>query len=153
MERVEKTIEFDRPLRAVYDQCTQFELLPQFVPGLIEVRQLDHTRLRCRGELRGRWAEWETRITEQEPDRLISWSHLTGAQCAGTLRFHSLRGGRRTHLRLVIAWDGHRVPYGVVEARAQETLESLKLFIESRDTPTGAWRGQIDQGVSLGQPL
>jgi uncharacterized membrane protein len=34
MERIEKTIEVDCPVRAVYNQWTQFEDFPQFVAGV-----------------------------------------------------------------------------------------------------------------------
>ena len=83
MERVEKTIEVDRPLSTVYNQWTQFEEFPFFMSGVKEVRQLDDTHLHWRAEVWGKEKEWDAEITEQEPDRRISWKSISGAPNAG----------------------------------------------------------------------
>jgi len=44
MERIEKTMEVDRPVRTVYNQWTQFEEFPRFMDGVKELQQLDDTR-------------------------------------------------------------------------------------------------------------
>src|SRR4051812_47066760 len=41
--RVEKTIEVDVPVRAVYNQWTQFEEFPEFMGGVEQVQQLSPT--------------------------------------------------------------------------------------------------------------
>jgi len=41
MERVQKTVEVDAPLRAVYNQWTQFEEFPRFMTGVKEVRRFE----------------------------------------------------------------------------------------------------------------
>lgn len=152
MERVERIIDIDRPLRVVYDQWTQFQDFPGFVPALGEVRQLDATRLRCRGELSGRWSEWDVQITDQVPDTLISWKHITGSPAAGTVRFESLNG-ERTQVRLIIAWDNARIGLDAVASHVIEALESFRQFIETRDAPTGGWHGEVDRGITQGDIL
>ena len=74
MERIEKTIEVACPVRTVYNQWTQFEDFPKFMAGVKEVRQLDDTHLHWRVEVVGKDKEWDSEITEQEPDERISWS-------------------------------------------------------------------------------
>ena len=46
MERIEKTIEVDCPIRAVCNQWTQFEEFSRFMEGVGPARTL--ARLRCR---------------------------------------------------------------------------------------------------------
>ena len=45
MERLQKSIEVDRPLDQVYNQWTQFEEFSRFMEGVKSVKQLDDTRL------------------------------------------------------------------------------------------------------------
>jgi uncharacterized membrane protein len=149
MERVEKVVDVDRPVSTVYNQWTQFEEFPNFMDGVKEVRQLDDTHLHWRAEIWGKEKEWDAEITEQEPDKRISWKSVGGAGNAGTVRFEPLDGDR-TRVRLVMAYE----PEGAVEnvgdalglftSRVEHTVEDFKRFIESRGTETGGWRGEVD---------
>jgi uncharacterized membrane protein len=151
MEQIEKTIEVNCPVRTVYNQWTQFEDFPRFMAGVKEVRQLDETHVHWHAEVWGKDLEWDAEITEQDPDRRISWKSISGAPNAGTVRFEPL-GSDRTRVRLVMAYE----PTGAIEkagdalgmlsARVESTVEDFKKFIESRERETGAWRGQVDQG-------
>ena len=149
MERIEKTIEVDRPLSTVYNQWTQFEDFPRFMKGVKEVRQIDDTHVHWRADIWGKDVEWDAQITEQDPDRRISWKSVSGAPNAGTVRFEPL-GADRTAVRLVMSYE----PQGAVEnvgdalgllnSRVQSTLKDFKQFIESRGGESGAWRGEVD---------
>ena len=74
---------------------------------------------------------------------------------AGTVRFEAAeRDGRAgTQVRVILAWDAHGTWRPLVESRLQEAMDRFTQFLELRGEPTGAWRGEIDQGVSQGQPL
>lgn len=151
MERVEKTVEVNCPISTVYNQWTQFEDFPNFMAGVKEVRQIDDTHLHWRAEIWGKDEEWDAEITEQEPDKRISWKSTSGAENAGTVRFEPL-GADRTRIRLVMAYE----PEGAIEnigdalglftSRVESSVESFKEFIESRGRETGAWRGAVDDG-------
>jgi uncharacterized membrane protein len=151
MERIEKVIEVDRPVRMVYNQWTQFEDFPKFMAGVKEVRQLDDTHIHWRAEVWGRDVEWDAEITEQEPDKRISWKSVAGEVNAGTVRFEPL-GVERTRVRLVMAYDPTDAiekvgdALGLFNARVQTSVEEFKRFIESRSDATGAWRGEVDDG-------
>jgi uncharacterized membrane protein len=45
MSGIEESIQVHAPLRAVYDQWTQFEEFPKFMEGIKEVRQTDATQV------------------------------------------------------------------------------------------------------------
>lgn len=148
MERIEKSIEVDVPLRTAYNQWTQFEEFPKFMEGVEEVRQLDDKRLFWRAQIAGKHTEWEAEIYEQIPDSRIAWRSTTGAPNAGAVSFQSV-GPERTRVNLMIDYQ----PLGVVEkvgdalglvsSRVEGDLQRFKKFVEERGAATGAWRGEI----------
>ena len=52
MEKIQKSIEVDRPIRSVYNQWTQFEEFPRFMEGVKQVKQLDDSVGRYHDESR-----------------------------------------------------------------------------------------------------
>src|SRR5215204_2874476 len=54
MEHIEKSVDVVAPLSMVYNQWTQFEEFPEFMEGVLEVRQLDDKRLHWRATIAGR---------------------------------------------------------------------------------------------------
>ena len=154
MHQVEQSIEVDRPVRMVYNQWTQFEDFPSFMHGVTEVRQVDDTHLHWKAMLGGKDVEWDAEITEQEPDRRISWKSISGAHNAGTVRFRRI-GKDRSAVRLVMAYETHGAyeslgsAMGAVDARVRHTLHDFKKFAESQAVETGAWRGEVVGGRQL----
>jgi uncharacterized membrane protein len=148
MRRVEATIEVDQPVSAVYNQWTQFEEFPKFMAGVRNVRQIDDTHLHWQAEVFGKDEEWDAEITEQEPDKRISWKSISGPSNAGTVRFEPI-GENRTRVRLVMSYapDGAvetaGSALGAVNAQLRTSVQQFKSFIESRGRETGAWRGEV----------
>src|ERR1700751_1497591 len=104
MKRIEKSIEIKAPLRHVYDQWTQFEAFPLFMPGVLNVRQMDDRHVFWQVEVLGREIEWEAEIYEQIPDCLIAWRRLLGRPHAGAIFFEPMED-RLTRLRVVIEYQ------------------------------------------------
>jgi len=148
MERVEKSISVDCPLRTVYNQWTQFEEFPRFMEGVKRVTQLNDKRLRWEAEIGGKHKEWNARISEQIPDRLIAWESEAGENTSGVVTFQP-DGSGGTHIHLVLFYDPKGLvesagdTVGVVSHRVESDLERFKQFIEERRRETGAWRGTI----------
>ncbi len=148
MERIEKSIDVDRPLRVVYDQWTQFEQFPQFMEGVEEVQQLDEKRLRWCAKVAGKREEWEAEIVQQVPDQQIAWRHTGGAVNRGVVTFTPL-DGERTNVTLALEYEPEGFVekvgdvLGFVSRRVEGDLQRFKKFIEERGTETGAWRGEI----------
>ena len=151
MERLQKSIEVDRPLNQVYNQWTQFEEFPRFMEGVKSVKQLDETRLHWVAEIGGKEKEWTAKIIEQVPDHRIAWESESGEFTSGVVSFQSL-GPNRTRVTLEIAYDpkgfvenaGDAI--GVLSRRIENDLKRFKEFIENRGQETGAWRGTIREG-------
>ena len=149
MERIEKTIEVDRPVRTVYNQWTQFEEFPRFMDGVKEVKQLDDTHVHWHAEIFGKDKEWDAEITEQVPDQKIGWKSISGdAPNAGTVRFEPI-GPERTLVRLIMAYEPQGATenvgdaLGVLSRRVEKSVKQFKKYIESRGVEDGAWRGEV----------
>src|SRR5437660_9171119 len=148
MHTIEKSIEVNAPLRAVYNQWTQFETFPAFMEGVEEVRQLDDKRLHWRAKIAGKEEEWDAEIVEQIPDQRIAWRSTSGAQNDGAVSFRPI-DANSTIVSLSLDYD----PAGIVETvgdklglvarRVEGDLQRFKEFIESRPRETGAWRGEV----------
>jgi uncharacterized membrane protein len=149
--RIQKDIIVNVPVTVAYDQWTQFESFSEFMEGVKEVVQLDEKTLRWRAQLGPKEEEWEAEITEQIPDKLIAWRSTTGAPNAGTVRFEPVGNGQ-TRVSLEISYEPRDAAekvgdaLGVLDRRVDGDLKRFKEFIEKRQSPTGAWRGEIKGG-------
>jgi uncharacterized membrane protein len=151
MSRTEHTVKVDLPVRTVYNQWTQFEDFPRFMEHVDEVRQTDDTHLHWKVTIAGVTREFDTEITEQEPDQRVAWTTRNGSEHAGVVTFHAL-DDVTTEVALRMDFDpegfaekaGDKL--GVVSRQAKDDLESFKSFIEERGgVETGAWRGEVDR--------
>jgi uncharacterized membrane protein len=153
MQRIEKHHEIDAPLSVVYNQWTQFESFPEFMEGVKEVRQLDERRLFWRAEIFGQEIEWEAEIYEQIPDKRIAWRSTRGHPNAGAVYFEAL-DANRTKITLAIEYEplgaAEKIAamLGVLSLRVEGDLKRFEEFIEKRQQETGAWRGEIREGVT-----
>jgi uncharacterized membrane protein len=153
MAHIEKSIEVNAPLRAVYNQWTQFEDFPRFMEGVKEVRQVDDTHLRWHAEIGGKDKEWDAVITEQVPDSIIAWRSVAGAENAGRVEFHPAGTGTRITVKLTYDTEGAVEKIGdwvgVVGRRVEGDLKRFRDFIESRGRETGQWRGEVRSGQKV----
>jgi uncharacterized membrane protein len=150
MSTIEQSIEVEAPLRAVYDQWTQFEEFPRFMDGVEEVRQLDDTHVHWVAAFGGSRHEWDAEITEQKPDERVAWRNTDGKDNAGVVTFHRLDD---THTRVMVQMDF--VPEGIKEKlgdavgapdrRVQGDLRRFKELIEERGAASGGWRGEVER--------
>lgn len=152
MERIEKTVEVDCPVRTVYNQWTQFESFPKFMSGVKNIRQLDDTHTLWRAELWGKEKEWEAEITEQVPDRIIAWRSISGdAPNGGAVHFEPLTANR-TRVRLMMEYEPQGMlenigdALGVMGMNVQRSVDGFKQYIESGGREEGGWRGEVQGG-------
>lgn len=148
MSAIEESIEVHSPLRAVYDQWTQFEEFPKFMEGVTEVRQLDEKHLHWAVEFGGRQHEWDAEVTEQKPDERVAWKNIDGKDNAGVVTFHRID---EDTTRVMVQMDF--VPEGIIEKlgsaigapdrRVKGDLKRFKELIEGGPGQTGGWRGEI----------
>ena len=148
MSSFEKTIQVAAPVRAVYNQWTQFESFPLFMGGVDRVVQVDDRTLDWTATIAGQSRTWRARITEQLPDRVIAWESVEGARNAGVVRFHEVStDATAVTLALEVEPEGPIEAagdaLGLVRNQVEEDLDRFKTFIEERGQETGGWRGAI----------
>jgi uncharacterized membrane protein len=142
------------PLKAVYNQWTQFEDFPRFMEGVVEIRQQGPKTLFWRANMGGKDKNWEAEILEQVPDTRIVWESRDGTQNRGMIAFEAL-DPERTRVTLTMeyepegflerAGDALGIPSGQVEG----DLKRFRDFIEKRKMETGSWRGEIANGETV----
>jgi uncharacterized membrane protein len=148
MPRFEDSIDVDVTVRVAYDQWTQFEDFPRFMEGVTRVVQLDDSTLEWTATIAGQEKVWTAVITDQTPDTRVAWKSTSGAENAGAVLFTSI-GPSRTRVTLKIDADPEGLVetvganLGFLERQVKGDLERFKQYVESRGTPTGAWRGEI----------
>ncbi|WP_182113385.1 MULTISPECIES: SRPBCC family protein [unclassified Actinotalea] len=155
--KVEKTVLVNVPLSVAYNQWTQFEDFPHFMSGVKKVTQTSDDTLHWVVEIAGVKRQWDARILEQVPDRKIAWAATEGVTNAGAVTFEDVGGGQtQIHLSLEYEPTGLVEKVGdklhVVENRAEHDLERFKTFIEAEGYATGAWRGSVNEGATIGSP-
>ena len=155
MSRIVESIDVEVPVRVAYDQWTQFEEFPRFMDGVERVQQLNDTTLEWTAEINGVERSWQAEISEQEPDQVIAWRSTSGAKNDGRVSFESL-GANRTRVTLELEVEPEGAvekagdALGFVERQVEGDLRRFKEFIESRGTPTGGWRGEVEGGQKVG---
>lgn len=150
MATVERSIEVNVPVHTAYNQWTQFETFPEFMEGIVKIKQLNDTELYWQANIAGKEETWNARITEQVPDQRIAWTNTTGATNAGVVTFHRIDDST-TRVMLQMTYEPEGVVetagslLGFVERRVKGDLERFKKFIEERGVETGGWRGHVKQ--------
>ncbi|MEW2352869.1 SRPBCC family protein [Spirillospora sp. NPDC029432] len=150
MSTITESVDVDAPVRAVYDQWTQFEDFPHFMEGVKEIRQLDDTSTHWITRIAGVSREFDAVITEQLPDERVAWKSVDGPTHAGVVTFHRLDDSTtRVTAQMEIDPEGFAEKAadksGTIKNRVKGDMQRFKSFIEKRGAPTGAWRGQVDR--------
>jgi Protein of unknown function (DUF2934) len=126
------SIEVNAPLRAVYNQWTQFKEFPRFMEGVM------------------------TEITEQIPDVRIVWKSIEGTPNSGKVTFEPF-DANQTRVTLTIDYEPESLleitgaPLGNPSSQVKEDLERFRDFIEARGAETDGWRREIHHGMTTHQ--
>ncbi|MBP2472289.1 putative membrane protein [Crossiella equi] len=150
MSTITKSVDVDLPVRAVYDQWTQFEEFPHFMEGVTEIRQLDDTHVHWVVEIAGVRREFDATITEQHPDERVAWRSDSGPKHAGVVTVHRLSD---TTTRVTAQMDLDPEGFaenvadklGILDRRVRGDLDRFKRFLEQRGSQSGQWRGEVDR--------
>ncbi|HEX8228971.1 MAG TPA: SRPBCC family protein [Chloroflexia bacterium] len=132
---VRKTVTINRSAEELYNFWHNFENLPRFMQHLESVQVttdgLSHWKAKAPV---GQTVEWDARITEDEPNRLIGWQSLEGAdvQNSGTVTFAPATGGRGTVVQVNMQYDAPGGPLGVLIAKLFNEEPDMQVFEDLR---------------------
>jgi uncharacterized membrane protein len=101
--RLTHSITINRSPEEVYSFWRNLENLPRFMLHLQSVQALDErTSHWVTAGPAGSRVEWDAEITEDQPNALLAWRSLPGAQVtqSGVVRFERRPGGRGTTVRI-----------------------------------------------------
>jgi uncharacterized membrane protein len=150
MATIEKSIDVEVPVAVAYDQWTQFEQFPQFMEGIVDVKQLDDKHVQWTAEVGGERHQWQAEIVEQQPDRVIAWRSIDGVPNSGRVEFEPIDTGTRVRVEMEYEPEGLKesvgAMLGVDGGQVEDDLERFRDLVEGREIPTGAWRGSIESG-------
>ena len=105
---VGRTITVNRPRAEVYAFWRDFKNLERFMENIERVDIDDDRRSHwVVSAPAGKTVEWDSRITEDQPDRLIAWESLDGADIknTGRIEFRDAPPGRGTEVTATIVYD------------------------------------------------
>ena len=159
MERIERSIDLNVPVRTAYQQWTRFEEFPRFMEGVEAVRRIDAKRLHWVANIGGTRKEWDAQITEDVPDQRIAWRSEAGEFTAGVVTFQPLEANRsRMTVRFEYEPQGVKETLGdwlgLVSRRVEGDLERFKTFVEERGRqPSGPRVTEPTPAYTAAQPV
>lgn len=140
---VKRTVTVESSPEELYNFWHNFENLPRFMQHLESVQVTGDGRSHWKAKAPlGQTVEWDAQVTEDEPNRLIGWHSLEGAdvQNSGTVRFTPATGGRGTVVQVEMQYDAPGGPLGVLLAKlfneepGQQVFEDLRAFKQVIET-------------------
>jgi uncharacterized membrane protein len=136
--KVEESVEVAVPVRAAYDQWTQFTSFPEFMDGVERVEQIDDRTTHWVTEIGGIRREFDAVVTEQRPDERIEWHSISGPKQEGAVIFRPL-DARHTNVTLRMEYEPESLAeklgdkLGFVRTKTRRDLERFANFIQERE--------------------
>lgn len=153
---LEKTIDINVPIDAVFDVWTEYENFPYFMSHVVEARDL--------GEQRSHWVvkgpagsrlEWDAVLTDYRRPSLLSWKTEPGAQVEheGSVYFEPTDNGTRVTVRMSYRPPAGALGHGLAvllgsdpKRELDDDLLRMKEFIERGIPPHDAAKPMATPG-------
>ncbi|HTL87941.1 MAG TPA: SRPBCC family protein [Leptolyngbya sp.] len=143
---VEKTVTINKPAEVLYSYWRNFENLPTFMKHVKSITVSE-------GGTRSHWVanaplgqevEWDAQVIKDEPNRLIAWTSIEGADVdnSGFVRFTEAPGDRGTEVKVVLEYE---------IAGGKLTAALAKLFGEEPEQQIGDELRRFKQLMEAGE--
>ena len=135
MERTERSVEINAPVKVVFDLYSDFEKWPEWMKHIKEVRKTgeNYTKWAADAPL-GMNVEWEAETTEFEPNQKIAWRTVRGdVDMQGEVTFEK-KGRDKTAMHVALSYKPPAGHLGALVAKLfgndpeKEIDEELKRF-------------------------
>lgn len=156
---VARAVTINKPADEVYAYFRDFAKLPTFMENVVRIDVLDATRSHwvIKGPIHT--VEWDARVTEDVPGRLIAWTSEEGADVpnSGRVEFRDA-GARGTVVTATILYDPPGGVIGKVIAKmfqrepaiqARRDLRRLKQLLETGEIATPAMNAKQFEEMGL----
>jgi uncharacterized membrane protein len=147
-ELVARTVTINRSRAELYAFWRDFRNLPRFMHNIQSVSVTDdvHSHWVVLAPA-GQTVEWESIVTEDQPERVIAWSSVegSGVQNTGRVDFRDAPGGRGTEVTATIAYAPPAGGLGKIVAKlfqrepkvqARQDLRRFKQLMEAGEIST-----------------
>ncbi|WP_374943239.1 SRPBCC family protein [Sphingomonas sp.] len=146
---VARAVTINRPAADVYAQFRDFANLPAFMENVVRIDVLDDKRSHWVVKApAGKTVEWDARVTDEQPGKLIAWTSEEGADVpnSGRVEFRDA-GARGTVVTATIAYDPPAGIVGKIVAKmfqrepaiqARRDLRRFKQLLETGEIATAA---------------
>jgi uncharacterized membrane protein len=147
-ELVGRTVSINRPREELYAFWRDFSNLTRFMENIESITQLDSQRSHWVVTAPGdRTVEWDSLVTEDEPDTVIAWASSEGAgvRNSGRIEFRDSTNGRGTVVTATIIYDPPAGSVGKALAKlfqrepniqARRDLRRFKQLMETGEVST-----------------
>lgn len=154
---VQQSFTINKPAADLFQYWKNFTNLPTFMSHLESVRLLGDNKSRWVAKApAGRTVQWDAEIINEEPDKLIAWRSLGGADVdnSGSVRFIPAHGDRGTIVKVVLDYIPPAGKVGAIAAKLfgeepgqqiKDDLRRFKQMMEAGETAV------VDQRVRGGQ--
>ena len=145
---VGRSVTINRPREELYAFWHDFKNLPQFMHNVhsvtVDPNGISHWVIDAPA---GKTVEWDARIVEDQPGRLISWESCAGASVrnSGQVEFIDSPDARGTVVRVILAYDPPAGAVGKLIAKlfqkdpkvqARQDLRRFKQLMETGEVST-----------------
>ncbi|MFN2504442.1 MAG: SRPBCC family protein [Acidimicrobiales bacterium] len=144
MRTFEHAIDIDLPRATVYGRWTPSQF-PTFMHNVESVEEDGDGRLHWVASLWGARREWDARITERVPGKVLAWESVDGAENAGRVVFADLEDGPGTRVTLTLNYEGRGLvddllgeKVGLAGSIAERALTEFKRLVEAEVTDPAA---------------
>ena len=160
-----RTVTINRPRAEIYAFWRDFSNLAPVMENVERIEMVDDRRSHWVMKApAGKTVEWDSVVTDDEPDRLIAWQSVEGADVKSSGRVEFLDGapGRGTMVRATFSYDPPAGWLGEWIAKlfqrepnvqARRDLRRLKQFLETGEVTTSASPSGRDSETPTEQAL